>query len=223
MTPSNKPDPTRQSNAEPKEDSMSNQPSKEQNDRGGAAGGRAYPTHSHELMGMTHQELLSDMAARGETVEDALAMFARVESSVCAIATRGRILGAQRELIEAPPAMAFVCGLRIYDESVAAGTGAFHSSDAQHRTATLSDFFGKHAWASIRDGDVVLVDIRRKAGDGDIVLAHLGGHGQLIKRLRMREGRAVMLESANEDFEPIEIGDSLLTIQGVVVGRAGRL
>jgi translation initiation factor IF-1 len=189
-------------------------------------------------MGMTHQELLSDMAARGETVEDALAMFARVESSVCAIATRGRILGAQRELIEAPPAMAFVCGLRIYDESVAAGTGAFHSSDAQHRTATLSDFFGKHAWddvivarvsgssmrdASIRDGDVVLVDIRRKAGDGDIVLAHLGGHGQLIKRLRMREGRAVMLESANEDFEPIEIGDSLLTIQGVVVGRAGRL
>ena len=201
-------------------------------------GARAYPTRSHQLLGMTHRELLADMAARGETEAEALAMFARAESSIAAILGRGKATAAQRKLIEVPAAMAFVCGLRIFDETVAAGPGMFHSADAQHRAATLADFFGKRDWddvivarvsgwsmkdASISDGDVVLVDTKRKAKHGDLVLAHLAGHGQMVKRLCVRFGRAVMLESANEGFDPIEIGEAALTIQGVVVGRAGKL
>ncbi len=77
--------------------------------------------------------------------------------------------------------------------------------------------------ASISDGDVVLVDTKRKAKHGDLVLAHLSTHGQVVKRLCARGGRPAMLESANPDFDPIEVGDAVLTIQGVVIGRAGKV
>lgn len=76
----------------------------------------------------------------------------------------------------------------------------------------------------INDGDMILVDIRQEARDGDIVLAHLSGEGQLVKRLRLPGNGSAVLESANPDFAPIVIADpAAMAIHGVVIGRAGRL
>lgn len=76
----------------------------------------------------------------------------------------------------------------------------------------------------INDGDMILVDTRQEARDGDIVLAHLSGEGQLVKRLRLPGNGSAVLESANPDFAPIVIADpAAMAIHGVVIGRAGRL
>ena len=78
--------------------------------------------------------------------------------------------------------------------------------------------------ASIKDGDLVLIDRSRQARDGDLVLAFLAGQGQMVKRLRLLGDRGAMLESANPDFAPIHVPDAAaLTIHGVVVARAGKL
>lgn len=216
------------------EDSMKSQDQKDEN----SGEGRAYPTRSHELLGMTHEELLCDMAAKDETEEEFLAMLSRVEAGIPGGGAREAAKAPRRKAASAPEPEAFVSSLRFFDESVAAGLGTFFSDDPQQRAATLVDFFGKQAWdgvivarvsgwsmkdAQIADGDVVLVDTRRKAKDGDLVLVHLADRGQLVKRLRVRNGRPSMLESANDAFEPIDVGDVPLTIQGVVVGRAGQL
>ena len=78
--------------------------------------------------------------------------------------------------------------------------------------------------ASIKDGDLVLIDRSRQPRDGDLVLAFLAGQGQMVKRLRLLGDRGAMLESANPDFAPIHVPDAAaLTIHGVVVARAGKL
>lgn len=75
----------------------------------------------------------------------------------------------------------------------------------------------------IKDGDLILVNVKREAKDGDLVLAHLLGRGELVKRLRLVAGRAV-LASANPDFADIVVDDpATLRIQGVVMGRAGTI
>jgi SOS-response transcriptional repressor LexA len=130
-------------------------------------------------------------------------------------------------------------GIRFYDERVAAGPGCPGEDSVEARPALPSDFFGKQDWGAlvaarvsgwsmkddrIADGDTVLVDTRREAKDGDIVLAHVAGRGQMVKRLRLTEFGGVSLASANSEFPAIVIDDpSSLTIHGVVVGRAGRL
>lgn len=76
----------------------------------------------------------------------------------------------------------------------------------------------------INDGDMILVDTRQEARDGDIVLAHLTSEGQVVKRLRLPGNGSAVLESANPDFAPLVIADPAgLAIHGVVIGRAGRL
>lgn len=201
------------------------------------ADGRAYPSAAHAALGMTHDELLADMAARGETEEEALAAFDRVLARAKRLAPPARprpepILLGEEMGLALPGAIAY------FDESVAAGTGSQFDGGSQARPATLADFFGRQDWAAvvvarvagwsmsgdhIADGDAVLVDTKREAKDGDIVLVHLGGHGQLVKRLRVTPF-GVELASANAAFPAIEVGDlAALTIHGVVVGRAGKL
>ena len=197
-----------------------------------------YPSEAHRLLGLTHEELLADMAARGETVEGALAAFDRVLARARAFKV-APAPEASPMLDEEGEAPAIYGSIAFYDERVAAGTGFAAQDDPRRRSATLADFFGKQNWASvivapvsgwsmrgdsIRDGDSVLVDTSKEARDGDIVLAHLAGRGQLVKRLRLCGVQGVELVSANDEFAPIAVGDlSALTIHGVVVGRAGKL
>ena len=202
------------------------------------ADGRAYPSAAHAALGMTHGELLADMAARGETQEDALAAFDRVLTRAKRIAPPAAQPRPEPILLGDEMGLALPGAIAYFEETVAAGTGSQFDGSSQARPATLADFFGRQDWASvvvarvsgwsmsddhIADGDAVLVDTKREAKDGDIVLAHLGGRGQLVKRLRLT-ALGVSLESANPSFPAIEVGDlAALTIHGVVVGRAGKL
>ncbi|HYV98103.1 MAG TPA: transcriptional repressor LexA [Gemmatimonadaceae bacterium] len=70
----------------------------------------------------------------------------------------------------------------------------------------------------IRDGDYVVVQERKAADNGDMVIALIDGSAATVKRFfRERDGR-VRLQPANEQLSPMYFRDADLTIQGVVVG-----
>ena len=194
----------------------------------------SYPSDLHRSLGVSVQEVNADLRARGESPQS---IAARMDAMVEALRKK---LTPRR--IEAPEPFEMLDGLeslRFYEESVAAGVPSGNGGDVPYRKARGSDFFGQQDWKSmflarvsgwsmredhITDGDVVLVDSSATPRDGDIVLAHLAGEGQLVKRLRIIDGQQIVLESANPDFKPIVVEDaSGLVIRGVVKGRAGKI
>ena len=70
---------------------------------------------------------------------------------------------------------------------------------------------------SIRDGDYVIVEDRRKAENGEMVIALLDGERATLKKY-YQEGGKVRLQPANPDVPPIIVEEGSLTLQGVVVG-----
>lgn len=56
--------------------------------------------------------------------------------------------------------------------------------------------------AGIVEGDLVQVRRQPYADDGDIVVAIVGGEDGVVKRL-FRDGRGIILESANPGYRPI--------------------
>lgn len=68
---------------------------------------------------------------------------------------------------------------------------------------------------SIRDGDIVLVERRRDARDGEIVVAVLPGEEATLKRF-FREGDRVRLQPANAALDPIFA--PRVDVRGVVLG-----
>jgi repressor LexA len=73
----------------------------------------------------------------------------------------------------------------------------------------------------IRDGDIVLIEERREARDGDTVVALVEGSDATLKTL-FREGSVVRLQPANRDMEPIRVPADQVQVQGVVVGLLRR-
>jgi repressor LexA len=70
----------------------------------------------------------------------------------------------------------------------------------------------------IRDGDFVIVNERRTADNGEMVIALLQRTSATVKRFyRERDGR-IRLQPANETMTPIYIHENDISIQGVVVG-----
>jgi repressor LexA len=70
----------------------------------------------------------------------------------------------------------------------------------------------------IRDGDFVVVNDRRRADNGEMVIALLGGSAATLKKMyRERDGR-IRLQPANEAIAPIFVHEDDITIQGIVVG-----
>jgi repressor LexA len=70
----------------------------------------------------------------------------------------------------------------------------------------------------IRDGDYVIVENRKTANDGEMVIALLDGENVTLKKL-YREGRGrVRLQPANARLEPLLVDQDRLRIQGVVIG-----
>jgi repressor LexA len=67
----------------------------------------------------------------------------------------------------------------------------------------------------IRDGDLVVIEQREDARDGETVVALLRGEEVTLKKLR-RRGRRVRLLPANRALAPIEVPASDVRIQGVV-------
>ena len=69
----------------------------------------------------------------------------------------------------------------------------------------------------IRDGDFVIVEDRRTAENGEMVIALIGGAEVTLKKF-YREGPRVRLQPANPVMRPLYVDPALLQLQGVVIG-----
>ena len=69
----------------------------------------------------------------------------------------------------------------------------------------------------IRDGDYVIVEDRKSADDGEMVIALVGGLDVTLKKFYRDNGR-IRLQPANPAIQPILIDADRVQIQGVVVG-----
>ena len=69
----------------------------------------------------------------------------------------------------------------------------------------------------ICDGDIVIVEKRETAYNGDIVIALIDGHETTVKKFRKR-GRKVELIPANKEMETMIFDEERVKIQGVVIG-----
>lgn len=69
----------------------------------------------------------------------------------------------------------------------------------------------------IRDGDYVIVEDRKTAQNGEMVIALLNGTEVTLKSL-YRNGTSIQLQPANPAMQPIIVREDALQIQGVVVG-----
>ena len=208
---------------------------------GGTDEERKYPTASHRLLGLTHGQLLDEMARRGESPTDALAFFDRMQAQLAERGLARASVGPKcvPKLVASRLNPHILARMPMLEERVSAGAAALPGGDTGLRAAELLDFFGSQNWGAlviarvsgssmvgehIQDGDAVLVDTRRRPRDGDIVLAHLAGFGQMVKRLRLDATGSATLESANPAIQPITVEDpSSLTVHGVVVARSGKL
>jgi repressor LexA len=70
----------------------------------------------------------------------------------------------------------------------------------------------------IRDGDYVIVENRRTARDGEMVIALLDGENVTLKKMYREGGGKVRLQPANARLKPIFVDQDRLRIQGVVIG-----
>ena len=73
----------------------------------------------------------------------------------------------------------------------------------------------------IRDGDVVIVEDRKTADNGEMVIALLRGSEVTLKKFYRDNGR-IRLQPANERVQPLVVDAGLVQIQGVVVGVVRR-
>ena len=70
----------------------------------------------------------------------------------------------------------------------------------------------------IRDGDFVVVNERKAADNGEMVIALIDGTSATVKKFyRERDGR-IRLQPANEMMNPIYVHENDVSIQGIVVG-----
>lgn len=69
----------------------------------------------------------------------------------------------------------------------------------------------------IRDGDFVIVEDRKTAENGEMVIALLGGSEVTLKKFYREHGR-IRLQPANPAMQPIIADPSNVQLQGVVVG-----
>ena len=69
----------------------------------------------------------------------------------------------------------------------------------------------------IRDGDLVVVENRRQARNGEVVVGLVAGEGVTLKKYYREKGQ-IRLQPANPTMKPILVGENEVTVQGVVVG-----
>ncbi len=70
----------------------------------------------------------------------------------------------------------------------------------------------------IRDGDFVVVEDRKTADNGEMVIALLRGSDVTLKKLYRDPGGRIRLQPANATMQPIYVEPENVQIQGVVVG-----
>lgn len=73
----------------------------------------------------------------------------------------------------------------------------------------------------IRDGDFVVVEDRRTADNGEMVIALVSGQDVTLKKFYRENGR-IRLQPANPTMQPMYYDASNVQVQGVVVGMMRR-
>ena len=111
---------------------------------------------------------------------------------------------------------------------VAAGTGVLAAENVEELVPVPADLTGdgdlfmlrvrgdSMIEAGILDRDYVVCRAQSTAEDGEIVVAGIPGEEATVKTLRRRDGR-VVLEPANEWFEPMEFEPGEVAVYGKVV------
>ena len=189
-----------------------------------------------------HQKALEEIKARGEDPQQILrdmdAMTAKLREQYLR-PDHPLTEDAAASVLDHDDSSEWTIGNAIYfEESVAAGFPS-PGQPTEGRPAEFADLMqginpaGKLLikvsgssmnGTSIEHGDTVLVDPKAEIRDGDLVLANLAGHGQVVKRLRITATGEAILESENPDFKPIRVAvASDLRIHGKVVWRCGQL
>ena len=69
----------------------------------------------------------------------------------------------------------------------------------------------------IRDGDFVIIEDRKSADNGEMVIALVGGSDVTLKKFYQENGR-IRLQPANPSMQPIMVDPDQVQVQGVVVG-----
>ena len=69
----------------------------------------------------------------------------------------------------------------------------------------------------IRDGDFVIVEDRKAADNGEMVIALVGGADVTLKKFYRESGR-IRLQPANPSMQPMMFDPDQVQVQGVVVG-----
>jgi repressor LexA len=70
----------------------------------------------------------------------------------------------------------------------------------------------------IRDGDFVVVEDRKTADNGEMVIALLRGSDVTLKKFYRDPGGRIRLQPANTTMQPIFVDPEQVQVQGVVVG-----
>ena len=73
----------------------------------------------------------------------------------------------------------------------------------------------------IRDGDIVIVEDRKTAENGEMVIALLDASEATLKTFHREKGR-IRLQPANPAMEPIVVDGERVQVQGVVIGLMRR-
>lgn len=182
-----------------------------------------------EELGMTEEELRADLISEGLDPDEEIQALRSMAQGMRALLPPEASPGARlSQLMQKRFAL--------FEEPVAAGSTAPSVSDAV-RESSLAQILADSdpstcIWvkvvgdsmkgAGINHGDVVLVNTRQVPKSGDIVVAHVAPHGQVVKRLEFRSDGTTALLSENPSFAPIHIKEAeLLEVRGVVVARAG--
>lgn len=70
----------------------------------------------------------------------------------------------------------------------------------------------------IRDGDYIIVNSRRTAENGEMVVALVGGEGATVKKFYREAGGQIRLQPANPNMLPMYFPEEEVDIQGIVIG-----
>jgi len=141
----------------------------------------------------------------------------------------GRPAGAQPRVDTAPPRQARALRLlgRVAagcpidavedDATIDIGAGWWGRDDCYALTVRGDSMIDE----GIHDGDVVVVEHRTSARNGEIVVALIDGEAATLKRIEQHADR-VVLHPANSALQPLVFDPARVTIQGVVKGLMRR-
>lgn len=189
------------------------------------AAAETFASPIHELLRMTPQEVEADILSRGKTQAGVARAFGRMEKKVRAEfseISRDREVGVGAALLRD-----FRMDSATLSHSEQTGAARMLAAadllDARHKgpvamaRAVGADEEGD--WQS--EGQLVMIDTASQPRDGDLVLAHVEGAGQVLRRVAFLGDGTISIEPVQGQAGDREVGNPChFVVYGVVVGRA---